>query len=720
MTIKEIKKDPTILKDMDMNSILTFLKENITKENMEDISEIMKLPELQGYVQFLVYKKINNQQISDSEFQNLYLLIYILQSIYNYSGEDTGVSDYDYDRLYELMTNYGVDLVSTPLVGGKVAHHKYPSLRGTLKKIYTLTEEEEAENESRDSLVQWVESRERDYLIKTGRKIDLWNEEIYVFPKWDGVSVQFEFNEKNELGKALTRGNTETNEAQDITFIFTPIVHRIRDAKMTGRAYGLKTEVMMHDTDLETYNKKFHKDYKSTRSIISSIVNSDTLDGRENLLEVVRLRTAVLNEDGTEALQELASNVFERPFLRCRLKDTEAIRKFAYNHRNVGGLNCDGAVLYIIDPDIRKVLGRKDHKNQYEVAFKFNEEVGYSKITGITFNVSSFGRVFPVANFKPLHMKGNTVSNVSLGSMARFYKLGLRVGDTVKILYEIIPYLVFDPDDPKCKRSRNPVLQPPKVCPDCHETLEQDSGGILTCINPDCDCRKKGKILNYVQKMEIANLGEGKIDALYKSGYLTRIEDLYRLKDHYDELIKLPGFDRTSISKIIDNVDKKRRVPAHVFMGSVGISSIGKKTFDKIFNVYSIEDLIEFAEDKRVSKLIAIDGIGELNAKKILDGIDENQKLIRHLLGKDIMVYYAKKNDAKFIAVFHKIRSVSVKDMIEKRGGVVEDGLTKRTNFLIVPEGFGESSSATSDKARKYGIPIVEIQNVAEYIEENY
>ena len=51
-------------------------------------------------------------------------------------------------------------------------------------------------------------------------------------------------------------------------------------------------------------------------------------------------------------------------------------------------------------------------------------------------------------------------------------------------------------------------------------------------------------------------------------------------------------------------------------------------------------------------------------------------------------------------------------------GGAVDDNLTKKTTFLIVPDGFGSTSSSTSDKARRYGVPIVEISQVPDYLKE--
>ena len=719
MTLHELIKNPDLMKDAEMNEILTAIKEGLNHADMKDVSKLMNHEVMKRYVQFMLARKLKNEKVIGPEKENLYDLIFILQTIYNNSGEDTGVSDYDYDRLYELLNNSGEELISSSIVNGKKGFHKYPSLRGTLMKIYVLDDNDKAANESRRSLEDFVNTSEKVLEDALGYHVNLWDEEIYVFPKWDGVSIEFEFNEKNELVRALTRGDTDTNEATIVTTTFLPLVDRVKDPNMDGFAYGLKTEVMVHDYDLDDYNEKYGTNFKSTRSIASSIINTESLDGRENLLEVVRLRTSTINEEtGEENLQKLATNAFERPYIKCRMKDTDMIRKFAYDHKNVDGLNCDGAVIYIVNEEYRKILGRKDNKNQYEIAFKFNEEVAYAKITGITFSLTPYGAIFPTANFEPQKMKGNTVQNVSLGSIARFESLHLAVGDTVKILYEIIPYLVYDKNDPKCKRSGNPPIKPPTKCPECGEEIDTDN---YKCTNPDCSCRLRGKILMYVQNVGIKGIGSATIDDLFKAGIVTSITDLYKLRKKYDEIIQLPGWDETSVMKLIMSVEKYgTTIPADIFMASIGIHSIGRKKFNKIFEVYTIEDLIEFAEDMHVSKLVNISGIAELNAVKILKGIKENTKLIRKLMDKYVKVVYTKDADAKFIAVFHKIRSEVITDMVKKYGGRVDDNLTKSTNFLIVPNGFGDQHSSTSDKARKYEVPIVEIDQVEKYLEENY
>lgn len=712
MKFQELIKDPeSTLEGSEINEVLSCLKSHLTEETMTDIVTIMHRKEVQRYIQFLLNKIVEGQELNGGEFQNLYLLCNILQSIYNYSGKDTGVSDYDYDKLYEAMNtwnNLGTEIITTPLLSkNNVVHHTYTSLPGTLEKVYTLTEEEQSSNEHRSSLTDWVKSRERDYKTATGKSINLWQEEIYVFPKWDGVSVSFEFDEHQNLKRALLRGDTSANETKDVSFIFYPITSRIIDKGMSGKAYGKKTEVMMHEKDFKKYNKEFGEDYHSTRSIVSSIVNGGERDGREDLLEVIGLRTSII-ENGEEKLQELSENVFERPYLRCRLKDVDAIRKFAYDHTEVDGLRCDGAVIYIIDPKIRKILGRKDHKNKYEVAYKFNEEVAYTQIEGITFEVSPFGRVFPTANFKTKKMKGNDISNVSLGSIARFNKLKLAKGDTVKILYEIIPYLVMDENDPKCKRSGKPRIEAPSNCPLCGEPLEiNPKGTILNCINPNCGCRKIGKINNYIKKMGLKNIGERTIARFYEAGFVKDIKDLYKLRKHYNELTDLPGFSDTSVTNILLELESTKRVTPAKLMGSIGIECIGEKTFDKIFRRYEVEDLLEFADEKDTVKLTEISGIGQPTAKKILDGIKENKKLIEFLMEK-ITIRYDLRPEPNFEVYFHKIRSKTAEELVKQAGGANANSFTKKTAMLIVPNDL-TGDTAKTEKAKTWGIPIVKI-----------
>ena len=86
-------------------------------------------------------------------------------------------------------------------------------------------------------------------------------------------------------------------------------------------------------------------------------------------------------------------------------------------------LRTDGVVITITDSTIQQILGRDNDINNFEVAYKFTEEYAYSEIVDIDFQMGLFGRLAPVAKIKPVKLKGNTISSVSLGSMAIYRKM---------------------------------------------------------------------------------------------------------------------------------------------------------------------------------------------------------------------------------------------------------------------------------------------------------
>jgi len=101
-------------------------------------------------------------------------------------------------------------------------------------------------------------------------------------------------------------------------------------------------------------------------------------------------------------------------------------------------------VITFINPELKKVLGRDNDINNFEVAYKFTSEFAYSKVKDVEFYVSEFGFITPVVVFSPVYLKGNTVQKASISNKARFDELNLHYGDTIKVLYDIVPYITLD------------------------------------------------------------------------------------------------------------------------------------------------------------------------------------------------------------------------------------------------------------------------------------
>lgn len=690
-------------------------KDLLTKKmTCEEARDVILSSDVRENINAFINKEKINKLVpySDEDLQDIYMLINITQFIYNNSGVDTGLSDSEYDTLYAIMlSNGGSDVISVPIspTSENIAFHKYPNLRGSLTKIHYLTNDEEKTNPSRRYLDEWKSSMENKIYNNSGEKINLDNQEVYIFPKFDGVSAIFEIDENGQLERVLTRGFTETNEAEDITHHFKYIFKKRINPEFRKCGYGLKTEIMMTENDLKYYNEKYGTDYKNTRSIVSAILNSDEYDDEKSrLLHIVPLRVGNIEGD-----QELANDVFDYPFVRCRLKDREFIREFADKNRYINdGLRCDGAVIYIIDDHVQNLLGRENHKNNYEVAYKFTEECTLTKLKGIEFNLGLFGRLAPVAIVDPVKLKGNTIKNISLGSVGRFNSLGLRKGDTVKIIYDIIPYLIFDSD---CKRSNGELLVLPDRCPECNEEITlNETGQIATCENPKCPCRIKGKILNYLNKMNIDGISYGIIDKLYEFNIVKKIEDLYKLDKHINDMMEIEGFGIKKIQMLLKAIDDNRTVPDYIFLGSLGIESIAKKRFQLVMELYTIDELLDLVTNYRIDKLSQIRGLSELNAAKLINGIIDNKNIIIKLKDKYLNIITTKgdnKNKSKFTVCFTKIRDKEKEKFIRELGGEITDNITKSTSFLVVPDlAFTKSSKVT--QATKKGVKIISIDQL--------
>ena len=689
--------------------------------NTDNIGELVKF--MNSNVMHDIYNSLiemisTKHQFNEDEISLIKWILKACNLIYNDSGESTGLTDSEYDVIVEFYRSLdkGNDVLSEKIItNDDVVYHKYKSLRGTLDKIYKITDDDKIKNKSQKSLDDWVKTSVNKIKDNSGKDIDLWNEEVYVMPKFDGVSCVFEVGKNGELLRALLRGDTSKNETEDVSHIFKNIFKApITDSEYD---YGFKTEVMMTNSNFEKFNKEYNTNYKNTRSVVSSILNSkDVDDEKVKYLTIVPLRVSYyINNE--ESLQELAPGVFNYPYIKCKLNDVDKIHDFAFSHKTVNpGLRCDGAVIYIINKDIQKYLGRENERQKFEVAFKYTEEVAYSKVKDIEFTSGLYGRMSPVVIFKPVKMKGNMIERASLGSYSRFVDLGLAKGDVIKILYDIIPYVDLDPDDPNCVKSANEKIEPPLICPECGSAyVVNEEGTMYTCPNKKCPCKLRGRILNYCTKIGIENISYATINDFYKLGYLNCIEDLYTLEDKYMSLIQLNGYGKKKIDNIIDSISDHKVVTRSVLMGSIGIEGVSNKTFREVFKYFTIDDLLELSDRNIRDALSICHGIKDKTSEKIIDGINENKNLILFLLNTLTIV-----NDVEttFEVVMSRTRDQDIMDYVIDHGGRVAENVTKLTDVVIVPEPSSESSKIK--KAREMGIPVITLAEAKEYIENHF
>lgn len=662
-----------------MNNVYQVAVDLINKEHYEDY--ILAIMDKESY--------------DDLDLLIMKTMIEILQSIYNNSGILSPMSDDNYDRLYEIyISNANEDIIGAPVGEGEVVSHNFPKLRGTLNKVHFIYSSEK-KGDKRKSLQDWIDQKEN----KLGRPLTDKEAKVEMFCKWDGCSGIFEFSPSFKLLRVLSRGYTKDNTAQNLTKYFPNYVPDFISDEPLNSEFGLKTEIVITQDKFNELIKKHP--FKNKRNAVSGILNSN-----EPTKEMLDSLTVIPLQ------MEYLSKVFippivytDYPYEMASLKDLDDIKikieRLKKQSEKIGA-DIDGIVFRMIDPTVQTLLGREDSINKFEVAYKLPPEEKKSTIKDIEFTIGTLGNISAVAKIEPIKMKGNTIKSISLGSIERAKSLRLRVGDEVKIKYDVIPYLFIDNT---CKTSDNEIIEIPTYCPVCHEKLEPNP--LLSCVNDNCPSRIIGRIVNYLNKLNIKNISEGIVTTLFNKGFLNSISDLYTLERYKTMLSELAGFGPASVQIIIDAINSARIMYDWQLFGALGCVGVSRKLFQKIFEVYDMNELIEIARGKEWEKLAEIPGIGRKTAIQIIKFIIDSEDLICSL-AEHIQIKREPKKCYNTAVCFSKIRDKKFEEYLEENMVKVCDSLNKSVEVLVVPD--KTETSSKIEKAKKQGIQVVTLE----------
>ena len=215
--------------------------------------------------------------------------------------------------------------------------------------------------------------------------------------------------------------------------------------------------------------------------------------------------------------------------------------------------------------------------------------------------------------------------------------------------------------------------------------------------------------------MSIDGLSYGVISRLYHEGIVKNVVDLYKLDKRKKEIIGIDGFGPKLVNSWIDAIDEKSTVEDYIFLGSLGVEGVSKKTFSKIMNVMTLDELLDVCDNNLPQSLISIPSIQAKTAEKIITGVNANIKLIEKL-EKYLNIKSTKGSEdrCKFAVCFTMIRDKNLEKWILEHDGRVDATLTKATTFLVVPS--LDTTSDKVEKAKKYGVYVIPIETFTRYI----
>jgi len=377
------------------------------------------------------------------------------------------------------------------------------------------------------------------------------------------------------------------------------------------------------------------------------------------------------------------------------------------------GYEIDGVVLKVDSHATQQRLGYTGRAPRWAIAYKFTARSGITKVNAITVQVGRTGKLTPVAELTPIFIGGTTVSRATLHNADFIERLGLKLGDWVKVERggDVIPKVVEVIEDADHHRGESPFIFP-DICPECHSAVVRAQGEVdFRCVNADCPAKLRESLLHFASRnvMNIEGLGEAVVQQLLDTKLVRSVADLYRLK--IEDLIALERFANKSAASLIEEIDHSRQAGlARVLMG-LGIRFVGERTAVLLAEEFgTIEDLMNSsAED-----LEKVEEVGPRISQAILEFFadQENRDLVQRLLDAGVNMTAHKRHRSAHLAgltfvltgTLPTLTRDEAKAKIEAAGGKTAGSVSKKTSYVVA----GEEAGSKLDKAHELKVPVLD------------
>lgn len=375
----------------------------------------------------------------------------------------------------------------------------------------------------------------------------------------------------------------------------------------------------------------------------------------------------------------------------------------------------DGIVVKLNTLEDQEQMGYTVKTPRWAIAYKFPAEEVQTRLLDIVLTVGRTGKITPNAVLEPVRVAGTSVSAAQLHNEDMIAQKDVRINDMVVIRKagDIIPEVVR-PIVERRDGTQGPY-QFPEVCPICNSHLVRfEDEAAHYCINQDCPARVVESMIHFASRdaMNIDSLGDKKIETFHKAGLLNTIEDIYRLKDHEEEILAMEGFKEKSYQKMIQAIEASKERPLEDLVYGLGIRQVGKKAAKLLAKEYLLMDTLMQATEEELTDLR---DIGAITAQSLCAFFAEakNQALIAQLksFGLCMSTYVDEVKESlftdKIVVLTGSLQTMGrneAKAILEKLGARVSGSVSAKTDLVI----YGESAGSKLAKAEALGVAIMD------------
>ena len=567
-------------------------------------------------------------------------------------------------------------------------------------------------------------------------------------PKLDGSALSLEYR-KGRLVRAATRGSGDRGE--DVT-------KNARRVENVPHTLGVEVDVHIRGEvvmRLSVFEEKYRTISPNPRNLAAGALRQKNADGKANASDLVFLAydakfpseadrhpdsVAPPSENFDSAILEWLSETAgvepapwvvhdsgsEDASIESLCQETRTWSK----GRELYSFEIDGLVFKVDDLEKRDLLGMTAHHPRWALAWKFPPEEATSVLLDVDWQTGRTGTITPVARIAPQRVGGVTVENTTLHNLGEVQRLDIQIGDKIRIVRrgDVIPKIeaglgaaTQSDVDGRTHADGEPFtgalperrkITPPDSCPACSGPIEIE-GAFIRCTDVQCSARLGRSILYYCRALEMDGIGEKLVEQLIEEGLISSIPDLYRLDQPM--LLSLDRMGQKSVDNVLSEIGKSRSMAFSKFVSALGLPGIGPELATSISNHFGVPaQLLQWVDvaltdASRLSELTSIDGVGDIVALQLRDGIQLRREMVDDLLSllsiqQEERIAEGGIFDGMTFCVTGTLTEPrkSIQARIKAAGGKVVGSVSGNLSVLIA----GENAGSKLAKAEKLGVQV--------------
>uniref|UniRef100_A0A6C0D714 DNA polymerase beta n=1 Tax=viral metagenome TaxID=1070528 RepID=A0A6C0D714_9ZZZZ len=504
----------------------------------------------------------------------------------------------------------------------------------------------------------------------------------------------------------------------------------------TQKNITLRGELMIKE---ETFKLKYKGQFSNSRNFIAGLVNRKKLTQVEKDIlqdidfvayEVIMPQNLKPSEQFNKLVELNVVTVKNIQALNYEQLTNDYLSNKLIEFRTTYEYSIDGIIC--IDDNLHE---RKSKNPEHAFAFKMvlTDQVIEAKVLDVLWSVSKDGLIKPRVQFEPVTIGGVTITYAT-GINARFIvdnNIGLgalvsltRSGDVIpKITSVIVP-------------AQKPIM--PSTTE--YDYIWNSTNVDIILKNVKSDPRVNIKsITKFFKDLEIEGLGEKNIEKIINSG-ADSINKIINLSS--EDLMNVEGFQKKMATKIKTSMQKQLS-EASIAKIAAASNIFGRGLAERTINaILKAEPTILTSEasiEEKISKLSAIEGVGEKTAAQFVKAIPEFIEFIT-LIKPDFQTQttqtktkeantkdeakeetqtqdHALKNKIIVFSDFDKTSKYTKKELeklLAKFEPIIETTVKKSTNILIIGDSL--STSTKVETAKKIGT--IEIITLDDFLEK--